>query len=123
MISSLHVKVYSVGFSSYWLICTTTFSVKEQPCDNDNKIVSIPVQRSYEQTLGVPGSNRVPPNGVFLYQPVLAATSRCMILNQGILPIRKHVQKMPQNRITAEFQVSKNSSPFEEFSMTSAFHI
>jgi hypothetical protein len=36
---------------------------------------------------------------------------------------RKHIQKMPQNRITAEYQVSENTSPFEEFSITPAFHI
>jgi hypothetical protein len=36
---------------------------------------------------------------------------------------RKHIQKMPQNRITAECQVSENPSPFEEFLKTPAFRI
>ena len=41
----------------------------------------------------VPGSNRALPNGVSLYQPVLAATSRCMILTQRILPDLENTYK------------------------------
>jgi hypothetical protein len=47
-----------------------------------------------------------------------------MILTHGILPdLENTYKKMPQNRITAEYQVSEKPSPFEEFSITPAFNI
>jgi len=61
---------------------------------------------------GVPGSNRAPPNGVSLYQPVLAATSRCMILIQGILPdLENTYEKSPKIELLWSTKFPKNPSP------------